>query len=98
MKKSIFRFVSTLLLAAALATPGMARTSIEEAEAEPAGPLTDILVMRPLGLIMLGVGTLLFIPAAGVTAISRPKEIGVPYKYLVHEPARFVFVDPIASH
>jgi hypothetical protein len=98
MKKTIFRFVSSLLLLTLLATPAMAKTSIEAAEAEPAGPLTDIFVMRPLGLVMLGVGTALFIPAAGLTAITRPKEIRVPYNILVREPARFVFVDPIASH
>jgi len=40
----------------------------------------------------------LFVPAAALTGLVRPREIGVPFEHMVMKPVRFVFVDPLGSH
>ncbi|MCP5044919.1 MAG: hypothetical protein GY944_28155 [bacterium] len=61
--------------------------------------MVDLLLLRPIGLVTLGVSTVLFvIPIAPLTLMTRPTEISKPFKTMVIEPARFVWSDPLGTH
>jgi hypothetical protein len=96
------RFASKLaaaaVAAALLASPGLAGEQFGDSDASNTGPTFDVLVMRPLGLVGMGVGALLWLPAAGMTAMIQPSEISKPTEMLIKKPYRYVFEDPIGSH
>jgi hypothetical protein len=100
MAHRIRRFAAALACAALLTVPAtsFASTNIDDVGGGGSPPMVDALLMRPLGLAMLGVSCAIFIPAAAITAAVRPSELHTPYEYLVLAPARFVFVDPLGSH
>jgi hypothetical protein len=60
--------------------------------------LLDMMVIRPVGLGVLAVGTMLMLPVGAFTLCTRPTEIGQPFDALMAKPAEFVFLDPIGSH
>ena len=61
--------------------------------------LFDILVMRPLGLVMTITGAAIYaFPVAPLTLLTRPSDVGKPLGLLVATPGRFTFVDPIGQH
>lgn len=61
-------------------------------------PMFDALVLRPLGLMALVAGAILWVPAEGITLITRPTDGLVPAKALIWGPMKYVFVDPLGSH
>jgi hypothetical protein len=87
------RILSVALFAALLAAPiGAGATSYEDAMTEcNYPPMFDLLVMRPLSFSTLLVGTALFIPAAPITLLTTPADIGTVARILVLDPARFTF-------
>jgi hypothetical protein len=101
----MLRHLRTLL--AALAVVGMlavpvtsafASTSVDLIENKKASPMIDLLLMRPLGLVMLGVCATLWVPAQGFTMLVRPQDYMKPIDYMLKGPAEFVFVDPLGGH
>ena len=59
----------------------------------------DVLVMRPIGLMMTVTGAMVYVfPVAPIMAITRPTDIGKPLGPLVVTPGRFTFGDPIGEH
>ncbi len=87
---------SVLVLLSGAAAPAMAE--IETAR-EPSSKMVDLLVLRPMGVVSLVLGTVLFIaPVAPLTLLTRPQELGVPFKAMVAHPARYIWVDPLGSH
>jgi hypothetical protein len=96
------RFFSKTLAAAVavafLAGPALADQQFTDVEASHTGPAFDALVMRPIGLIGLGIGAILWLPAAAMTAAVNPSEVAKPTEALVMKPYRYVFQDPIGSH
>jgi len=96
------RIVSKLLAAALavafLAGPAAADQQFTDVEASHTGPVFDALVMRPIGLLGLGIGAMLWVPAAAMTAAVNPSEVSKPTEALVKKPYRYVFQDPIGSH
>lgn len=58
----------------------------------------DVLILRPIGLAILVDGILLFVPAAIVTGITRPQEMGSVFESLVVAPARYVWSDGLGEH
>ena len=92
--------LSTILMLVSIAGPAMANEFESQLPAEHATshPVFDVLVLRPLGLVALATGTVLFIPAATLTLMVRPQEIGVPLGWLIIAPARYVWVDPLGKH
>jgi hypothetical protein len=87
--------VTALLLAP---TSTLAGTNIDNIGEKGSPPMVDVLLMRPLGLAMLVASVGLYIPAAALTAITRPSELDTTTEMLVRVPARFVFQDPLGSH
>jgi hypothetical protein len=96
----IRRFFAALACAALLTVPAasFAGTNIDDIGGGGSPPMVDALLMRPLGLMRLGVSCAVFVPAAAITAAVRPSELHVPYEILVLGPARWVFADPLGSH
>ncbi len=92
------KFLAATVVAALLAGPAMAGQQFSNVDASNTAPMFDVLVMRPLGLVALGVGALLWLPAAAMTAAVQPSEMGKPTEMLVMKPYRYVFDDPIGSH
>src|SRR5262249_27349454 len=41
--------------------------------------LLDAFILRPVGLVLTAVGTVLFVPAAAVVGATRPTDIGKPF-------------------
>jgi hypothetical protein len=41
---------------------------------------------------------LLFVPAALITLLTRPTEMGKPVKTFILNPAQYVWVDPLGTH
>ena len=98
------RFVAAFAiagLALSLAHPALAVDRMAEVgdEASAVPMIFDVVVMRPIGLVAVIVGTLFYIvPVAPIMAITRPTDIGKPLGPLVGGPARFTFKDPIGQH
>ena len=65
---------------------------------DPVSPVFDVLVLRPLGLVTLIGGFVIFVVTSPITLITRPHEIGRPFDRLVVSPAKYVWVDPLGSH
>ncbi len=71
----------------------------DEHASDTASPMTDLFLMRPLGLTATALGTALMAPAALLMVVcGKPHEISVPFHYLMLEPVRFTFMDPLGSH
>ena len=94
------RLVVCLAALALLAAPtgAFASEGLDSIANKPAPAMFDVFVMRPMGLVMLGVSSVLFVPAAAFTAASRPSELGTTYEHMIQRPAQFVFSDPIGTH
>jgi hypothetical protein len=94
----------TLALALSLATPAAAGTSLGHGDdgetREKSVPIVfDVLVLRPLGLAMTALGAVVYaFPVAPLTLVTRPTDIGKPFRLMVAAPARYTFVDPLGQH
>ncbi len=51
----------------------------------------DLMVMRPVSLLTIAVGGLLFLPLAPVALLTVPGEMGTVYENLIGAPVRFTF-------
>jgi hypothetical protein len=83
---------------AAPATSTLAASSVEMLETEKASPMVDLFVMRPLGLVFLGVSGAIWVPAQALTMMIRPRDYQKPIDAMLKRPAKFVFVDPLGEH
>lgn len=90
---ALFAIVAGSLPAAA--SNGGSR-SHEEAANAPLG--VDILVLRPVGFVTLALGAGLFVVSAPFTLVTRPHEIGKPFKHFVVRPAKYLWADPLGGH
>jgi hypothetical protein len=88
---------AVMLLSTVFSTAGMAQTR-SQTDAANAPVAVDVLLLRPAGFISLIVGTGLFILASPIVLLTRPHEIGKPFKQLVVRPAKFLWVDPLGGH
>jgi len=102
---AMLRHLRTLLAAFAVAgmlavpaTSAFAASNVELVENQKAPPMVDLLLMRPLGLVMLGASAALWVPAQTFTMMIRPKDYMKPIDALLKRPAKFVFVDPLGGH
>jgi hypothetical protein len=58
----------------------------------------DMLILRPLGLAMVGVSTVIWVGVAPFVAVIRPTDLDDSMEYLVLRPVRYTFVDPLGHH
>jgi hypothetical protein len=98
--RSVRRFLAAFAVAALIASPAFAVTNerVDKVDAEFAHPMVDVLVMRPVGLIGLGLSSIIWVPAQVITMVVNPTEWYLPIHHLLAKPAKFVFSDPIGSH
>lgn len=75
-----------------------AAQSVAQGDAANASPVVDVMLLRPAGFVSLVVGSGLFLVTAPIVLITRPHEIGKPFKQLVVRPAKYVWVDPLGGH
>ncbi len=57
--------------------------------------ITDMILLRPVGIASLGVGTAMYIVALPFSLITRSH--GTTFKVLVKEPFEFVFIRPVGE-
>jgi hypothetical protein len=97
--RSVRRFLAAFALVALFAAPASAVTNERSSiDTSSAPPMMDVLVLRPVGLIGLGLSAVLWVPAQLMTLAINPTEWYMPMDHLLARPARYVFVDPIGSH
>ncbi len=61
--------------------------------------VADALLLRPLGLAMVGVGSVVWaVGVAPFVAITRPTDLGESMEYLIMRPVRYTFADPLGHH
>jgi hypothetical protein len=99
------RSITAALVAAALllGSAGTAGAAVFEDEGLEAAQketpiLLDAFILRPVGLALTAIGTVLFVPAAAVVGATRPVDIGKPFQLLVANPFRYTFIDPLGQH
>ncbi len=97
------RTVAALLAASAIllgsAAPAAAAINEGLRAAERSMPvLLDMLVMRPLGLLLTTMGTVFFVATSPLVLITRPTDIAKPFKVLVARPFTYTFVDALGEH
>lgn len=95
------RFVAVvaavLLFSTVFSTATMAQTQ-SQGDASNASAAVDVMLLRPAGFLSLIVGTGLFLVLSPIVLVTRPQEIGIPFKQLVVRPAKYLWVDPIGGH
>jgi hypothetical protein len=98
--RCVRRFLAAFALVALVAAPAAAVTNerVDRVDSAYADPMVDVLLIRPIGLLGLGLSGMLWVPAQVMTLCINPTEWKVPLNELLVKPARFVFVDPIGSH
>jgi len=91
--KRISACAAAWLLAVALLIPGSAGAVTYEDSFDqcnyPKG--FDLLIMRPISLGTVVIGTVLFIPMAPLAFLTVPDEVDSVYDGLIGAPARFTF-------
>ena len=61
--------------------------------------VADALLLRPLGLAMIGLGSVVWaVGVAPFVAITRPTDLGESMAYLIKRPVQYTFVDPLGHH
>ncbi len=97
------RTVAAVLAASAVllgsAAPAAASNDPGLRAAERATPVFfDMVVLRPLGLALTAMGTVVFFATSPLVLITRPTDIARPFKVLVAGPFRYTFVDALGEH
>ncbi len=86
-----------LLFSTAFSTSVQAQTR-SQGDAANAPAAVDVMLLRPAGFVSLVVGTGLFLALSPIVLVTRPHEIGTPFKQLVVRPAKYLWVDPLGGH
>ena len=98
LRRILAVMAATMMFQATISSSAMAQTSVAQGDSANAPAVVDALLLRPAGFMSLGVGTALFAVTAPIVLITRPHEIGVPFKQLVVRPAKYIWVDPLGGH
>jgi hypothetical protein len=94
---------SALLIAVALllvhVAPVAAATGQDLENRGQTNLVTDALILRPLGLVMIGVGAAVWaVGVAPFVAITRPTDLDDSMSHLIMRPVRYTFADPLGHH
>jgi hypothetical protein len=102
MSRCLQRFSAVLIAAALLliqVAPAVAATAQELENRGRTNLVADALLLRPLGLMMVGVGAVVWaVGVAPFVAITRPTDLGKSMDYLIARPVRYTFADPLGHH
>jgi len=86
-----------MLVATVLPSTALAGPSSHGENANASVPF-DVIVMRPVGFVTLGIGTGLFLGSLPILLVTRPQDIAKPADNLVGKPARFLWKDELGGH
>ncbi len=98
------RFTAALMTCALLVgagTPAFGGTfssDIGRSEINTVPVVLDAFILRPVGILMTGLGMATFAVLAPIMLITRPSNMNKPFNTLVVLPARFTFADPLGYH
>ena len=101
MLTRVRRFLSAsfvVVVLASVAMPAYSCTQSMTGGMRPVSATLDVMLLRPIGFTILVVSTALFITRVPFILITRPHEIGTPFRSMVIEPAKYVWVDPLGCH
>ena len=98
LRRIVALIAATLLFSITITSTATAEYTVDQGDTANAPAVVDVLILRPAGFVSLVVGTALFLVSAPIVLISRPHEIGSPFKQLVIRPAKYIWVDPIGGH
>ena len=87
IRRALALCAASLLFCAALTGSAHAATAAQ-GDAADASAAVDVMFLRPA----------LFLVAAPIVLVTRPQEIGKPFRQLVVRPAKYVWVDPLGGH
>jgi len=97
LRRILALMAATLMFFATLATSASA-SDVAQGDAANAPAVVDVVMLRPAGFVSLVVGTGLFLAFSPIVLVTRPQEIGRPFKQLVVRPAKYLWVDPLGGH
>ncbi len=99
MKKLVCTVTAAVLAFALVGAPSPAQaTSYEESLENCSYPkLFDLMVMRPLSLSAVALGTALWVPLAGLTTLTSPGDLDDVTGMLIGTPAGFTFNRPLGA-
>ena len=99
MRKTARSLLTTLALAATLALPFQASAVTFEDSFENCSypKMTDLMLIRPVGLAGAALGTALFLPMGLLGVLTVPAEIGTIWNSMVAEPWAFVLDRPLGQ-
>ncbi len=102
MRRFLQRLSAVLITVTLLVVQVAPAAAITGQELENRGKtniVADALILRPLGLIMIGFGSALWaIGVAPFVAITRPTELDDSMEHLIMRPVRYTFADPLGHH
>lgn len=97
-----FRKILAVMAAVLLFSTVFSTTALGQARSQGdvanAPAVIDVMLLRPAGFLSLLIGTALFVGLTPIVLITRPHEIGTPFKQLVVRPAKYIWVDPLGGH
>jgi hypothetical protein len=99
MCKTARSFLTTLALAAALTLPLQASAVTFEDSFENCSypKMTDLMLVRPVGLASAALGTMLFVPMGLLGVLTVPGEVGTIWDSMVAKPWAFVVDRPLGQ-
>ena len=98
MSARIRRLVAALAVALVISTPATTALAYSTEEHANTPVVFDAMVVRPLGLVTVVLGTALFCASLPLVLVTRPTDIDKPFHALVIKPVRFVWVDDLGGH
>lgn len=97
MSNRLRRILVIASAALLLSTTATAQT-VSQGDAANAPAVVDVMLLRPAGFVSLVVGTGIFLAITPLVLITRPHEIGTPFRSLVVKPAQYLWRDPLGGH
>jgi hypothetical protein len=98
MRSLLVALVTSALVFSHAAPAFAATVNMQDEKAREVPVLLDALLLRPVGMLVTAVGTAGFCMIAPIMAITRPTDMGKPFRALVIRPARYTWVDPLGTH
>ena len=96
-RKILAVMAAVLLFSTVFSSTALGQTR-SQGDAANAPAVIDVMLLRPAGFLSLVIGTALFVGLAPIVLVTRPHEIGTPFKQLVVRPAKYIWVDPLGGH
>ena len=98
MPRRLQALITSLAVVALLVGSAPSARAESEYSNDRSPAMVDAVLLRPLGLAMVVVGTALCVPVCGFTLLTSPRDIDKPFTALVINPGRFTFGERLGSH